>query len=472
MLLPQIKPQNRFLILFISLNFLLSVFYLDKGFNWNSISRILPIMSYFEQGNFQIDKYKDRTGDISYINGHYYTDKAPLATMLVLPVYKVLVTTGIIKRQNSWEDLLAIGIIGAFITAVIPFLLLLFLLMKRLLNINAAFSSVLLVMSLYGGMLFVFSSAFYSHLLAGIFTLSAYLLLKENRFLLAGLLTGLAFASEFPLGIFLPIWALIILIKERSFKKSMLFVLGVVPFILFIFYYNYYFTGSPFTMLYQFEAQQGFADEFNSANTIFGFTLPRLENIWEMIFGQYKGLFFYMPILILIFLQLFKSVGKVRLKELTANYFVIPSLAFAGLIISKNISWWGGWTYGPRYLIPLCFLLVYEGVIFLAKTDFFKVWFYCLSGFGLICAWMAKSTVVYSIPTEENYPVFGYIASKFTMGEFNQNNILTMLFGVNAQWAAYLWLLLFICSILLLYFHFNRSYKSVFNEDKQANKLC
>ncbi|MEI8203009.1 MAG: hypothetical protein WCH34_08365 [Bacteroidota bacterium] len=459
MKLRNIKPLNRFFILFLALNLLLTVFYFDKGLNWNSTSRILPIMSYFEQGNFQIDKYKDRTGDISYINGHYYTDKAPLATMIVLPVYKVFVATGLIKRQNSGDDLPAIGVIASILTAVIPFLLLLFLILKKLIEIKPAFSPVLLVMSLYGGMIFVFSNAFYSHLLAGIFILSAYLMLKQRKFLWAGVFTGLAFATEFPLGVFLPVWALIILIKERSFLKSFIFSLGVLPFILFILYYNYYFTGSPFSMLYQFEAQPGFAEEFNQANTIFGFALPRLENVWEMIFGQYKGLLFYMPIFILIIFQLYKSLGKLRIKEITTSYLIIPSILFAFLIVSKSISWWGGWTYGPRYLIPLCFLLIYEGLIFLSKCDFSKIWFYGVAVFGLICAWMAKSTCVYSIPTEEKYPIFGYIFYKFKHGEFNQDNLLTFLFGISPKCASYCWMLLFLGSFILLFYQFKKYQK-------------
>jgi len=40
-------------------------------------------------------------------------------------------------------------------------------------------------------------------------------------------------------------------------------------------------------------------------------------------------------------------------------------------------------------------LLAYEGIIYLAKTNFSKILFYCITGFGMICAWLAKSTVVY-----------------------------------------------------------------------------
>ena len=456
-LLKRISPKNRFIILYLSLNLLLSVFYIDKGINWNSISRILPIMSYFEQGNFQIDKYKDKTGDLSFVNGHYYTDKAPLASMIVLPVYKVLVSSGIIVRNNSWDDLVPIGFLASFLCGTLPFLFLLYLMMKHLMEVKSKISPVLLVLlSVYGSMLFVFSSAFFSHLLAGAFILSAYLLLKKKRFFWAGFLCGMAFASEFPLGVFLPIWAFIILVREQSFKKSLFFSIGSLPFILLILFYNYYFTGSPFSMLYNFEAQQGFADEFNQANTIFGFGLPRLENVWEMLFGQYKGLLFYMPILAFFVFQYFKEGVKIKFKKLFSSYLILPSIIFALLIVSKSYSWWGGWTYGPRYLIPLCFLLVYEGTMFISKQNFSKKWFYGITAFGLLCAWMAKSTVMFSIPTEEKYPVFGYVVSKFNEGAFNQNNILSMLFGIDPQWAAYSWLGLFIGSSVLLVYLYKR----------------
>jgi len=447
----KISPKRRFLTVFVLVNLFLSVFFIDKCNNWNSVSRALPIMAYFEQGNFQLDKYHHLTGDISYINGHYYTDKAPMVTMLVFPFYKALVTFGLITRHNSEADLIPINILAGILAGSVPFTLLLFMLMKALLHLKNRIPPVVFVMlPLYGSFLYVFSGTFFSHLLAGMFILFAYTELKKSHFFMAGISAGMAFATEFPLGIFIPIWALIILWREKSFRKAVIFSLGTLPLLLFIFFYNYYFTGSPFTMLYKYEAIAGFAEEFNKADTIFGFGIPRPENIWDMLFGQYKEIYFYLYVLFLLCIHIYIALPDYRKWNVFKSYLIIPVVMFMILIVSKSISWWGGWTYDPRYLIPACMIIVYEGLIFLSDKKFNIFIFYILSIFGLFCAWMAKATVVTGIPSDKLYPVFEYVATSFRNKNFNPNNILSMLFNVSPHLAAYLWVILFAALIYWL----------------------
>ncbi len=85
------RHKNTFLLVFFMLNLLIGSFYLDIWKNANTTSRALPIITYFEDGTFRFDKYHELTCDKSFINGHYYTDKAPLPTYVVLPFFGALV---------------------------------------------------------------------------------------------------------------------------------------------------------------------------------------------------------------------------------------------------------------------------------------------------------------------------------------------------------------------------------------------
>jgi hypothetical protein len=89
------KRKVIFIAIFILVQILLSSFYLDIWTNANTTSRALPVITYFEQGTFRMDKYHELTLDKSFVNGHYYSDKAPLPTLVVMPFFGLALKTGI-----------------------------------------------------------------------------------------------------------------------------------------------------------------------------------------------------------------------------------------------------------------------------------------------------------------------------------------------------------------------------------------
>src|SRR5262245_55150881 len=76
--------------LFLTANLLLAGYFLDAIPSPNPTSRALPILTLHEEGRYAIDTYEKETMDKSFINGHYYSDKAPLTTWITLPVYSVM----------------------------------------------------------------------------------------------------------------------------------------------------------------------------------------------------------------------------------------------------------------------------------------------------------------------------------------------------------------------------------------------
>jgi hypothetical protein len=57
--------------------------------------------------------------------------------------------------------------------------------------------------------------------------------------------------------------------------------------------YNWSMSGNPFALGYSHEANYAFM------NDRFGFRLPTGEALWGLSFSAYRGLFFYMPVLVI-----------------------------------------------------------------------------------------------------------------------------------------------------------------------------
>jgi len=432
--------MKKFYIVFFFVNLLLSSYFLDTWNNSNTTSRALPIVLYFEQGNFQIDKYHELVLDKAYIDGHYYTDKAPLPTLIVLPIFGLLKWIGLIQAVDGSYYGPSVYILGGLICGSIPFVIFMVLSFVGMKRTKSGISPVLLsCMPFFGSFIFVFAGTYFTHMMSGLLLLIAYIYLKKSGFILAGLFAGLAFLSEYTVALIFPIWALQVWIKEKSFTKGFYFGLGTLPAIIFILGYNYYFTGSPITMMYKFHT-------FQDLHSNYGFSLPTIESLWGLSFSNYKGLFFYAPFLLLALFAVFRHN---KISAIASHYITWVSIAYF-LVIAGYFGWWGGWTYGPRLLFPIVVLLLYEGILQVSKYKINKVLFWALTVFGLAGAFLAKITVLYSIPTESIHPFVQTIFPALANGGFNPNNLATMIFGMNPLVAGILWVILFVGGMVFL----------------------
>ena len=429
----------------------LATFYLDGDpGNPNATSRVLPVITFFEEGTLQIDKYQELTIDKSKVGDHYYSDKAPLPTLLLIPVYGTLKVLGIAGNHESLNRE-PVYWLGGFLFGSLPMALFITLLVHQLIKQQDRFSPVFLAfLPVFGSFLFIFAGTFFSHWLAALLLLGAYLSIQQKKWILAGLLAGLAFMSEYPIGIALPIWAILIYLKEKDFQPVVRYVLGFAPALIGIMHYNYLITGSPFQFLYAYVAAADFVDP----NGLIGFSYPHPKAIWDLIFSQYRGLLFYLPVLgliVFIWIRNFNSSWKK-----VSHHYLFWIVVIYFLIICSHRMWWGGWSYGPRHLIPLAVLLLWEGTLFLSRQSFPKWIFWVASLMGLGCAWMAKITVAYAVPTEEMHPVTEYIfAKKYLNNIFNEQNLISHL-GGSAQTAAWLWLGLLLSCVIALHLYYQK----------------
>lgn len=437
--------QNRwFLTSFFLFILLLSSFYLDVWRNANTTSRALPIVTWYESGTFQIDKYHELTVDKAYVNGHYYTDKAPLPTYVVLPFFGLLKAVGLVE-PNEAGDLLGdhIFMLGGFITASLPFTLFLFFLFKRVQKHRSDGSAALLAsLPFLGSFIFVFTGTYFAHLMSATLLLWGMICLEKNKYFLSGFLSGLAFLSEYNLGMIVLVWGMFLLLRDRSVRKFLLFSMGVAPSLLFQLAYNAYFSTSPFTFLYKYH-------NFSELDTNYGFVLPNWEPLWGLTFSPYRGIFFYVPILLIGLLILYRKLKTDGWKSVLTGYVSIPfSIYF--VFIASYFAWWGGWTYGPRLLLAITMIGAYKVVLWVVEHKRYSILLLTLSLVGLFIVLPAKGTIAYSAPTGILNPFSDLVLEGLVKGEFNPNNLLTFLFDIAPKTAFFVFICFFSAGFSLL----------------------
>jgi len=453
--------KTRFLCIFILANLLLSSYFISWQLTPNITSRALPVRSILKNGNLKIDNYHDLTDDKSHVNGHYYSDKAPLSSFIVLPVTAVVTFIHPITEELGFLEVIAflsrITFIGGLVCGTLPFLIILFFLFQAVSNSRKQgdLSPVVLVLlAFYGSFLFLYTGTYFGHLLAGLFVFLSYLLLKkQTHHFWTGFLLSVGFLAEYPVGLAFPLWMVLLYANEKDIKKCLRFGCGLLPGIAALGLYNYATTGSPFDMLYNHVSNA----QFSQMQTNMGFSLPSAKALWGLIFSPFRGLLFYSPILaLMLFVWAKARISDLRTKiakpkdllcGLAKSY--VFSFAFCSLLLfSSYYMWWGGWCYGPRHLIPAAILLLYEGVKLLSERGFSKSMFITLSLLGILFNFLAKTTLVYMIPNQYSAPITQRLIPLFLDQEYNPYNLVTWYYKWDPKVAIYLWPVLFACILL------------------------
>jgi hypothetical protein len=415
------NKQNIFFFLVI---FFLSSYFIDLWItNSNTTSRALPVVTFVESGRLNIDRYQNLTNDKSFVNNHFYSDKAPLPTFLTIPFFAAMKATGIVMPDELDDSLYGkeVYVLGALLCGSLPFAIILLLTYKKIRNKGLKYPVLLASLPFFGSFIFVFAGTYFAHLLSSLFFLAGFIFLQDKKWMLAGLFAGLSFLCEYTIALVFPIWIIQLFLFSDEKKNALRFLLGLLPSVIFIMIYNYVITGSATSMLYKFH-------QFEELHDNYGFSFPSFESLGGLSFSSYRGLFFYAPAII----ALFMFIPRFREQQFLRSYSGPVSILFF-LVIAGYFGWHGGWTYGPRLLMPIAVLLIYEVVTRIEAKPWQEMTVLFLSVTGFFLAFLAKNTDVYSLPTEEQQPVRNILIPHFAEGEFNGNNMLTQLFDVSPQ---------------------------------------
>lgn len=434
--------------------------------DWNQNSRFDLTMALVEQGSVRIDSYGDNTGDYATIDGHRYSDKAPGLSLAAVPVYTLIrvarplglgAVADRLGNSQGFASTLAPG--GAGLSAErIERALALYLITVVSVGLLAAWLGVLIaqvVERLWGcrtaGMLtalvfalatpiFPYSQAFYGHVPAAtcIFAAFALLVLRhghgvtDRRLVAIGALLGCAVVIEYPAALVaLPIavWALA-LARGRAVAFG---VLGAAGPLAALVIYDLVAFGTPWPVgyahstLWQGQHQQGFMSV----------TYPKWVVLRDLFFSPFRGLFFYAPVLLL-------AIPGVWLALRERGQRAAAAVALAGfgaivLFTASSAMWWGGFSVGPRYLLPGLPLLAVPFGAFVAWCNQ-RATRSRLIGLGVVAALAGISLILVWATTlaRQNYPpdtlrspLSQYVLPAFREGDIARN--LGMVVGLHGS---------------------------------------
>lgn len=357
---------------------------------WNENSRLALTRSIVDENRLEIDSFANQTGDRSFFQGHYYSDKDPGTSLIAAIPYSIFKffyhsndskenqlffsnSLGNVKIYDILNPdsftLYSMIIVTVFTSAFLSSLTLV--LIYKISGFFAEKKSNRLVITLAAGFsttIFPYATVFMENATATFFALLGfYLLLKmkrqkvnDNKYsFFAGVSFSLAVLANVITG-FIFVLCLGYLLSFRK-KYLGIFFLGFLAASSIYLAYNSLAFGTPFTLSRNYLDPQvwGKITGFN------GLDIPNPYVIWRLLFDPFKGIFFYYPILIFSIFGLWLMRKKMRVEA-----FLIL-LIFASLLIFNSSwwIWWGGASFAARHLTYAVPFLLLPSIFVLNKNN-------------------------------------------------------------------------------------------------------
>jgi 4-amino-4-deoxy-L-arabinose transferase-like glycosyltransferase len=336
--------------------------------DWNTASRLMLTYAMVDRGTVSIDGLEKQTGDKAEFEGRFYSDKLPGYSFLACLPYAYakwafdlpshpLNTTAEAQGAHWWPDYwITLGTSGLFTAGAAALLVIL----AR--DLGCSPRAAVLVGLAYGlsTPAYVYATLAYGHQVSAFVILAAFYLLwkpgprREGlRIFFAGFLAAYASVIELqlaPVSVILGVYLLAQWIRgRRRFDRLFLFALGALIPSLLLLAYNQAAFHSPWDMGYFHHAYEEFA-RLHSRDNPLGLMRPDWGKVIPLLWGPYRGLLFYAPILFLA------VPGWVALMVRRHGELATVSMLVVAAIFLVNLSypeWTGGWSTGPRLLVPL-----------------------------------------------------------------------------------------------------------------------
>jgi len=368
--------------------------YFYNGYGWNQTARYDSIWAFVEPGQhrytFAIDDFvtdtirRLNTGDWARNpdhSPHFYSNKAPGSTLLGIPAYMAL------YHGERFMGIDPVSVRGVLVNAYILHLwvTVLPLAVSAVFFFNLALRytrrrgrALLLTGILYGGTLLLpFSTMLWAHTTAAAFVvlaLSYFVRPGRRAAFLCGMFAGLAVLMDYgaaPLAASFVVAAVVH--DERRDKARGVVFGGAGPLVVFLAYHWWVF-GSPFVLASSYSPAE--MVETERMLGLFGAVNPTA--VWGLTFSTTRGLFIYMPVLVLAFFGL----GRLRRPAGQADgrpsavprhdpaaskddrifwWLAVVNVVVVLLVNTTFNGWHGGFSAGPRYQIvalPLWVLLL------------------------------------------------------------------------------------------------------------------
>lgn len=356
------------------------------GATWNPVSRFDLTRAIVERQTLSIDAYASSTGDRSLVDGQWFTDKAPLPSLLAVPAYALIrlvqasrgenvaydaystATTPAVRLQpnRAFRQALYVCSLSTAAASGVAIGLLLFELVRRRATSSTALAAS--AIGVLGTPIWPYSTSFYGHVPAAAALLGALVSLDSRgqrfpdgrlprwRVRLGGLCLAMAPGCEYITAVpaaLIGFGFLLTLPREARARAVGDFALGAALPVSLVSAYHTAVFGAPWRTGYSFIARPEFAA--GHARGLLGINLPSWEGLWGLTVGTRRGLFYLSPVLALGLLA--GAWRTFRTRDHTLRWgllvFVLLLLMNAGYYM-----WWGGAAGGPRHLVPAIAMLV------------------------------------------------------------------------------------------------------------------
>jgi len=318
----------------------------------NELSRYELVVSIVERRSFSIGPELARFGDHedkSVYGGRFYSNKAPGLSFAGAPVYAIVrAFTGPAGTGNATTVFYLIRLFtvtAATLVALIVF-------SRRLARAAADphWVPAILFAVAFGTPLLVYARTFFSHAwTASLLYLSFECLHRERERAwhapLAGFLAGWAVLSEYPAAIV----AAILLVDaawRRPMRRMLSFLGGALPPAGLLLFYDASCFAGPLDLSSAHEWYRPFSRL--SSSKFFGFSIPSPATALKLLFLPSRGVLVESPFF--LFLPAALAAGIVRERMVRASMAIV---AVFFIVMCAYENWHGGWSIGPRYLLPV-----------------------------------------------------------------------------------------------------------------------
>ncbi len=451
-------------------------YFFPRWAEWNQNSRFDLVLAVVDQGTLAIDAYRQNTGDYAVYKGHYYSDKAPGTAFLGIPVYwgfrtflAPLLTNTIVPRlatnpafaatlnpegtgllENKIYFFMALTFVTFFVVAI-PSAGLGVLFYRLAENFSGnRFNALALTFAFaLATPAFAYSNLFYGHQIVAFCLFAAFYLLFHDRsnsralsLIAIGFLCGWALITEYPSVLIVAGIGLYALYRVRDWRKWIWLGLGGLPPLVLAALYNWTIFGTPLPVGYEYSElwqdvhQQGF----------FSITAPSVEAIWGITFSPYRGLFYLAPFLLLSIPGFFFFW---RAKSYRAEFWVaLWSVTIFFLFNGSSVMWTGGFSVGPRYLVPMLPFLALP-IIFVFEAIRNR-WLAIVVGLLAVVSWAIvwiETIGGQSFPQNQATPLLDYSLPRLLAGDIARN--VGMILGLRG-WMSLLPLVLLACGMVFI----------------------
>ncbi len=334
----------------------------------NQTTRLALTCGVATRGTTNIDPHADDTEDKAIVDGHAYCDKAPGLSLAAAPVAAAL--RALTADPCAPRAFAALHYLLSLLLLGLPTAAAAVLLFGMLRGHGAGPAGAFLLCAAWsmGTNAFTYATHFYDHQFAAVLTLVALYLAAPRgredgaepgagRIALFGFIAAYAAVSEYPSALTGAILFVYLVTRLKKKRRAAWAVLGGAAPLALLAAYNYISFGSVFAIGYFHEAHPFFQSEMSRG--IGGVTYPRMDRLYMILASPERGLFWGSPYLLaalpgfVCLIRRYRGIGWTCLAMVAARV----------LVNASYYDYMGGFTPGPRFLVPaLPFMVLAAGM--------------------------------------------------------------------------------------------------------------